>query len=161
MPASAQFDDTDPARAALLGGRRLIAEPRLAYGLSEGQQIVAARLRGFVDGEPDHLPAARRGQVPRMPLAQVVAVRLRLGGEWPENSRGVGIDIGEGGNGRPRAAGPRTPSRPHAGEATGAGPASVGAQGRVQGAVVSQTCQHVAATGTGAGFAVHWLWLGR
>jgi len=161
MPASAQLDDANPARAALLGGRCLIAESGLAHGLGEGQQVVAARLGGFVDSQPDDLPAERRGQRPRMPPAKVIAVRLRLGGEWPEDSRGVGIDIGEGGNGRPRAAGPRTPSRPHAGEATGVRPASVGPRGVSSTALEFQPCPHVAATGTGADFAVRWPWLDR
>jgi hypothetical protein len=87
MPASAQLDDADPARAAFLRGRRLVAQSSLAYRLGKGQQVVAARLRGFVDSQPDHLPAAWRGQRPRMPLAEVIAVRFSLGGEWPEDSR--------------------------------------------------------------------------
>ena len=68
-------------------------------------------LRG--GGQPDHVPAARHGQPVRVPGAQVVAVRLHVGGQRAEHRRGVAVDIGQRVHGDLLAGRPRTGPRTH------------------------------------------------
>lgn len=89
-------------------------------GLSDG---VGERLE-VVDGAGERhrevrlmahdLPAARSGGALGVGLAQVVAVRLGVGGERADDGRAVGIDVGERRDGRGGARGARAaPDRAH------------------------------------------------
>jgi hypothetical protein len=102
-------------------GRRLharpwdgvICQPCIAYRVGEGEQIIGARFRLFLDGESDHFPAARRRQGLGVGLAEVIAVRLDLICQRPENRRGIPIGIGQRRGGRIGASCSRTATRPH------------------------------------------------
>jgi len=68
----------------------------LADGISERGEIVEARHGGVgLDIEADDLPAERGGEPVRMSVTEVVGVRLGVGGEGPDNSGGVRIDVRE------------------------------------------------------------------
>ena len=98
MPATAHLDALSDR---LLGGLRPSGLP---YRVRQGLQVVAGWLRGF-DGQPDDLPAERRGQPLGMRRTQVVAVRLDVGRKWPKHSSGVTVYVGEGTDGRSLAGG--------------------------------------------------------
>src|SRR5690242_14793982 len=108
-------------RAARSAGRR---GGRRAGGLSDrvGQrlEIVGAdRRRTGLAVEPHDLPATRGGELRRVVLAQVVGVRLGVGGERADDGGRVGVDVGERGDGGATARGARASAqRAHAGERT-------------------------------------------
>ena len=109
-----------PGCAASAGGRaaptstgsrlaRRRGAGRLAHRVGQRLEVVAARPeRVGVRGEPQHLPATRGGQPLGVGRAQVVAVRLGVGGQRAEDGRRVGVDVGERGDRRATAGGPRT-----------------------------------------------------
>ena len=68
--------------------------------------------RGELALEPHDLPPARCGEPVGVLVAQVVGVRLGLGGERADDGGGVGVDVGERGHRELGAPGSRTP--PHA-----------------------------------------------
>ncbi len=59
----------------------------------------------------DDVPAPRSGQPQRVPLAQVVGVRLAVGGQRAHHRSGIGVHESERGNRRVNAPGSRTPPR--------------------------------------------------
>ena len=82
------------ATGRLRGGRHRAGG--LADRVREGEQVVVGGAsRREVGDQPQHLPAARRGQPLGVPVAQVVGVRLGVGRERAEHCRLVGVDIGE------------------------------------------------------------------
>src|SRR5690349_15384714 len=97
-------------------GRRLhraVGPAGLPDGLGERGEVVAAVLRRReLPLEADDLPAARRGEAVGVLVAEVVRVRLGLGGQRSDDGRRVGVDVGERGDRVLGAPGPRTP--PHA-----------------------------------------------
>src|SRR6266487_3488367 len=82
----------DPLTDGLFGGLRSRGLPdRVRQCL----QVVVSRLRGL-HRQPNDLPAQRRGQPLGVRRAQIVTVRLHVGGERPEHGGRVAVDIGEG-----------------------------------------------------------------
>ena len=87
----------------------LLRAGRLAYGVGQGFEVVAAGpRRAGVVGEPDDLPAARRGEPLGVLGAQVVAVRFGVGGERAEDGGGVRVDVRQRRDGGTAARGART-----------------------------------------------------
>ena len=87
-----------PARAVLgFGWGR---EGHLAHGVDQGGEVIVARSAHRARIEPDDLPAAGAGEAKRVRGTQVVAVGFRVGRERAKHRGGVGVDIGQGGNGR-------------------------------------------------------------
>jgi hypothetical protein len=78
-------------RSTRLAGRR---EGRLTHRVGQRFQVIGLRRRGL-DREPDHVPAARRGQPVSVRRAQVVTVRLDVRCQRAENSGRVGVDVRE------------------------------------------------------------------
>ncbi len=113
----AQHPEVPPARdlhrvrrsrspAALLP---VLRPGRLAHGVGERFEIVTAGTGGGRGvGEPDDLPAARRGEPLTVLGAQVVAVGLGIGGERAEDRGRVGIDVRQCRDGGTAARGSRT-----------------------------------------------------
>ncbi len=66
---------------------------------------MSLRRRG-IDRQADNLPAARSGESLGVRVAQVIRVRLGIGGERPEHGDLVGIHISERRGSRPDARGP-------------------------------------------------------
>lgn len=92
--------------AALLGYGRLGPGFRRGFadGVRERQQIVRIVLgHGIGEGQSHDLPSARDGQSFRMDGAEVVGVRLGVGGQRAEDGGGVTVDIGQSGYRRPLA----------------------------------------------------------
>lgn len=90
-------------------GRAFLGAGRFPYGVGQRFEIVTAGTgRGRAVREPDDLPAAGRGQPLAVLRAQVVAVRLGVGGERAEYRRRVGIDVRQCRDGRAAARGART-----------------------------------------------------
>ncbi len=89
------------------GIRWTVDSASLPYRLSECGEIVHRR---FLFGEfaivAHDVPAPRSGQPKRVPLAQIVGVRLVIRGQRAHHGGGVGIDEGERGNRRTCAPGP-------------------------------------------------------
>ena len=105
--------------ATIPGGRNGEAEIRgtvgsasLAYCFSQRCQVVRRRLGldEFTIVTHD-VPASWSGQPKRMPLAQVVRVRLAIGGQGAHHGSGVSVDEGKRGNRRACAPGLRAPPR--------------------------------------------------
>ena len=70
--------------------------PRLAHGIGQGEQVVGARLRlGVVGRQADDLPTTGSREAGRVVGAQVVGVRLRVRRQRAEDSRPVGVDVGQ------------------------------------------------------------------
>lgn len=92
--------------APLLGYGRLGGWLRRGFadGVRERQQIVRIVLgHGIGKGQSDDLPSARDGQSFSVDGAEVVRVRLGVGGQRAEDGGGVTVDIGQSGNRRPLA----------------------------------------------------------
>ncbi len=106
MPATAHLDALSDR---LLGGLRPSGLP---YRVRQGLQVVAGWLRGF-DGQPDDLPAERRGQPLGVRRTQVVAVRFDVGRKRPKHGSGVAVYVGEGTDGRSLAGGPGATTGTH------------------------------------------------
>lgn len=106
------------ASRASTAGRLAVARTRgLPHGIGEGLEIVCrpAEQDREIRLVTHDLPAARRGEPVGVPLAQVVAVRLGVGGERPDDGGPIGVDVGERRNGRDGARGARAaPDRAHA-----------------------------------------------
>ncbi len=95
--------DTARFRDALPGARRL------AHGVGQGFQVVAARAGGRrTVEEPDDLPAPRGGEPLGVLGAQVVAVRLGVGRQRAEDRRRIGVDVRQRRDGGTAAGGART-----------------------------------------------------
>lgn len=88
---------------------RARADAPLPHGVGERFEVVTAGAggRGGV-GEPDHFPAARRGQPLTVLGTEVVAMGLGIGGERAEDRSRVGIDVRQCRDGRAAARGART-----------------------------------------------------
>lgn len=97
-------------RAATSGlGRALVRTRRFPHGVGERFEVVTAGAGGSGGiGEPDHFPAARRGQPLTVLGTEVVAVGLGIGGERAEDRSRVGIDVRQCRDGRAAARGART-----------------------------------------------------
>lgn len=99
-----------PCAASATGsGGALLRPGRLAHGVGERLQVVttgAGGSRGV--GEPDDLPAARRGEALGVLGAQVVAVGFGVGGERTEDRGRVGVDVRQRRDGGTAASGSRT-----------------------------------------------------
>jgi hypothetical protein len=95
------------------GFHRPVYPARLPYCLGQRREVVH---RGFRLTElaivTYHVPAPRSGEPQRVPLAQVIGVRLTVGSQRTHHSGGIGVDKSERGNRRVRAPSPRAP--PHA-----------------------------------------------
>src|SRR5690242_10878813 len=104
--------DLDPLAGRLHPGGR---EDRLPDRVGERLQVVCLRrVRvGRIDREADHIPAPRGREPPRVRGAQVVAVRLDVGGERAEHGGGVAVDVGERVQGGLLAGGPGTEAGHH------------------------------------------------
>lgn len=90
-------------------GRTPLRTGRFPYGIGERLEIVTAGPgRGGAVGEPDDLPAARGGQALTVLGAQVIAMRLGVGGERAEDRSRIGIDVRQCRDGRAAACGART-----------------------------------------------------
>ena len=105
-PAGGRAGRPRPARACASGAREALAASRTASASASRSSLLGPSEVG-VGRQPQHLPAARRGEPLGVGDAQVVAVRLGVGGERAEDRRGVGVDIGERRDGGPAARGPR------------------------------------------------------
>src|SRR5918995_609732 len=76
-----------------------VSAPGLTDGLGQRREVVDAVLRrGELALEADDLTAARCGEPVGVLVAQVVGVRLGLGGERSDDGRGIGVDISERGH---------------------------------------------------------------
>src|SRR5580692_7924063 len=119
VPAAADFD-------ALADGllidvfaevvAEVFAEPALGLGLHHrvGQRFqVIGALLGRVHGQPDHVPAARRGQPGGVLFAQVIAVRLDVRGQRAEDRGRVAVHVGQRVYRRMLACGARAATRTH------------------------------------------------
>ena len=87
-----------PRRPTSTGSRRRLRRGPggLPDGVGQRLEVVAARPEvGGVRGQPQDLPAARGGEPLGVRGAQVVAVRLGVGGQRAEDGGGVGVDVGE------------------------------------------------------------------
>lgn len=84
---------------------------RLAHGVRQSFKIIGRRPRGFGDLQPHDVPAKRGGEASGVPGAQVVAMRLGVGGQRAEHGSRLGVDIGEGGHGGLAARGAATPAK--------------------------------------------------
>lgn len=83
----------------------------LAYGVGEGLEVVTARTNVVgVGGEPDDLPASRRGEPFGVLGTQVVAMRLGVHRQWPKHGGRVGVDVRERRDGVATARGTRAAS---------------------------------------------------
>src|SRR3954451_21878153 len=90
---------------------RIGARPQVAVGR-------AARVEGR--RQPQHLPPAWRTQPFAVRFAQVVGVRLGIGGQRPQDRGLVRVDVGQRGDRRPPAGGSRaTAGRTHGADGTG------------------------------------------
>jgi hypothetical protein len=107
-------------RATCVDGRLSSRTSRFADRVGKCLEIIAAGQHGVgITVEANDLPAARRGQPPGVLLAQVVGVRLRIGGQRAHNSGRVGVDVGERRDRRPAAGGPRAAAQwAHGGDRT-------------------------------------------
>jgi hypothetical protein len=62
--------------------------------IRESQQVIRPRLlRRGRHGQPQDFPPARDGQGSGVLLAQIVTMRLRVSGQWPQYGCGVGIHV--------------------------------------------------------------------
>ena len=99
------------ARCAALGaaatatGRGWAASRTASARASRSSEVGPGAVVG---GEPQHLPAAGRGQALAVGVAQVVGVRLGVGRERADDRGLVGVDVGERGRGGTPARGART-----------------------------------------------------
>ena len=74
--------------------RTFLRTRRFPHRVGECFEVVTARLdRAGIGGQPDDLPAARRGQALGMLGTQVVTVGFRVGGERAEHSGRIRIDV--------------------------------------------------------------------
>ena len=87
---------------------------RLANGVGERQQVVktGTGLIGYI-GQPHDLPPARSSEPLTVDGAQVVAVRLGVGGERPQHSGGVGVHVRQRRHGGAVAGGAAAPTDTH------------------------------------------------
>jgi hypothetical protein len=76
-------------------------------------EIVSGRPGRLGGVEADHFPAQWSGEASRVPGAQVVAVRLGVGRQWPEYSGRLRVDIGERRHGGLAASGARAATKAH------------------------------------------------
>jgi hypothetical protein len=90
MPAASLAETTEVADR-----RRHSRAGRLANGVREGLEIVRCRSRGLGELQPDDLPPERSGEPGRVARAQVVAVRLGVGGKRTEHRSGLCVDVRE------------------------------------------------------------------
>jgi hypothetical protein len=82
---------------------------RLPHGVGESLKIVTAGPGGpGIDGQPYDFPAARGSQPLGVLGTQVVTVRLRVGGERPENGGRIRVDVRERRDSGTAACGART-----------------------------------------------------
>ena len=101
-PPSRALPPPRPAARSLRTGR-------LAHRVGERFQVVTAGAGGTGGvGEPDDLPAARRGEALGVLGAQVVAVGFGVGGERAEDRGRVGVDVRQRRDGGTAASGART-----------------------------------------------------
>jgi hypothetical protein len=99
-------------------GLRIWPRPgRLTYGVGECFEIVTGGAERLgVRSESDDLPAAGCGQALGVRHTQVVAVRLGVRRKGTEDSRLIGVDVGERRASRSRASRTRaSPDRTHVG----------------------------------------------
>src|SRR5450631_2359785 len=85
---------------------------RLTDGVGQGLQVVHALLDG-VSGQPDDIPAPGHGEPLGVLGAQVVAVRLDVGGQRAEHRGGVTVDVRERVDRGLPACGARAATRTH------------------------------------------------
>ena len=88
MAAPADFD------ALPDGLGRGLRQDRLPDGVGQRLQVVGYLL-GRNGRQPDHVPAAGKGEPVGVPGAQVIAVRLHVGGQRAEHGGGVTVDVGQ------------------------------------------------------------------
>ena len=125
LPASLSVLRRDPS-AAPGGGRggrprrpgRRARSPRRRCGWVSITALASAsrssaRFCGRVRGQPDHVPAARRGQPGGVLLAQVIAVRLDVRGQRAEHRGRVAVHVGQRVHRRMLACGARAATRTH------------------------------------------------
>src|SRR5580692_3093769 len=81
---------------ALADGLLFLPGPRLGlhHRVGERLQVIGAVL-SRIRRQPDHVPAARRGQPARVFLAQVIAVRLHVRRQRSEDCGGVAVHVGQ------------------------------------------------------------------
>jgi hypothetical protein len=94
---------------AALGGRLRLRGARrgIPDGVCERQEVIRpGLLRGGRHGQPQHFPATRNRQRVRVLFTEVVAVRLGIGGQRPQDGGGVRIHVRQGGYRRLAAGGP-------------------------------------------------------
>src|SRR5258708_12660451 len=85
----------------------------LTDGVGQRLQVVRRGLLARGQGQPHDVPPPRRREPVSVRAAQVVAVRLHIGGERPEHSRRVPVYVSQRADGVPLPARPRAPARLH------------------------------------------------
>lgn len=115
MSPTRQFDETiAPDRRFHSCPRwRVVCQSGITHRVRKRQQVIGARLRLLLDCDPDHFPAAGRGQRLSMGLAEVIAVWFDLVCQRSQNRRGIPVGVGQCGGSRVRASCSRTPTQPH------------------------------------------------
>src|SRR5258708_16639102 len=83
----------------------------LTDGVGQRLQVVRRGLLARGQGQPHDVPAPRRREPVSVRAAQVVAVRLHVGGERPEHSRRVPVYVGQRADGIPLAGRATAPPR--------------------------------------------------
>src|SRR5882757_85675 len=110
MAAARDLHRVHRACVAATGPRgALLRTGRLAYRVGKRFQVVTGGAGGSGRvGEPDNLPAARRGEARGVLRTQVVAVGFGVGGERAEDRGRVGVDVRQRRDGGAAAGGART-----------------------------------------------------
>jgi hypothetical protein len=73
--------------------------PHVPDRIGQGEQVIRARLVGCGrHGQPQHLPAPGHRKGVCVLLAEIVAMRLSVGGQGAEDSGGVCIHVRQGGH---------------------------------------------------------------
>ncbi len=83
-------------RAALPRGGRRRRRPggRLTDGVGQREQVIRARLRRLRGHrQAQDFPAPRHSQGAGMLFAEVIAMRLGVSGQWPEDRSGISVDV--------------------------------------------------------------------
>ena len=100
--------DLDPLPDRL---RLRARDRRFANGVGQCLEVVRGGLLARRERQPDDVPSSGRGEAVRVRAAQVVAVRLDVGGQRPEYCRRVPVDVGQRAHSVPLARWPGAAAR--------------------------------------------------